>query len=230
MKYFERISYYLVKYILREQVQVQKKLWAGIIYGGFYIFPLKSLKNGIVFSFGIGEDISFDRKLIELFDQIVVYGFDPTPKSCKWVEGNCKDLNNFKFFPYGLAIYNGVQDFYLPSNPRHVSGSLVRNINTGRKIQVGFKNIRSIMNETGIKKVDILKLDIEGSELDVIPDILKSGFECTQLCVEIHYRFWKKHKYFKLYKLRKMLNRYGYYIAAVSQTYEEVTFVKREKK
>lgn len=230
MKYFEKISCCLVKNILREQVQVPKRLWAGSSYGGFYIFPLKSLKNGTVFSFGIGEDISFDCKLIELFDEIAIYGFDPTPKSCKWVENNCKDLKNFKFLPYGISTCDGAQDFYLPNNPHHVSGSLVRNVNTGRKIQVEFKKIQSIMNETGIKKVDILKLDIEGAELDVISDILKSGFECTQFCVEFHYRFWKKHKYFKLYRIRKMLNRYGYYVAAVSRTYEEVTFVKKEKK
>lgn len=231
IRFFEKISNGLIKYILREQVQVLKKLWLGSAYGGFYILPFKSLKNGIVFSFGIGEDISFDENLIKLFKRIKIYGFDPTPKSQRWVAENCNDIKNIKFFAYGISVQNGMQNFYLPNNPKFVSGSLAKNTNTGRKIiQLPFKNMKSIMEELGVKRVDILKLDIEGSELDVIPDILKSGLKFTQLCIEIHYRFWEKQKYYKLYKLRKLLNNYGYYIAAVSQSYEEVTFVKKEKR
>lgn len=230
INFFEDISNGLIKYILREQVQVSKKLWLGSSYGGFYVLPFKSLRNGIVFSFGIGEDISFDENLIKLFKKTKIYGFDPTPKSIKWVAQRCKNIENFKSFPYGISVQNGIQDFYLPKNQKDISGSLEKNLNTRRKIQVPFKNMKSIMEELGVKQVDILKLDIEGAELDVIPDILKSGFKFTQLCIEVHYRFWKKQKYYKLYKLRKLLNNYGYYIAAVSQSYEEITFVKKVKR
>lgn len=231
MEYLGKISCCLVKYILREQVQVSKKIWLGSSYGGFYVLPFKNLRNGVVFSFGIGEDISFDESLMKLYKNIKIYGFDPTPKSIKWIVPKCKNIKNFKFFPYGISVKNGVQNFYLPKNPKFVSGSLTKNENTGGKIiQLPFKNMKSIIKELGVKQVDILKLDIEGSELDVISDILKSGLIFKQLCIEFHYRFWKKHKYFKLLYLRKLLNSYGYYIAAVSQSFEEVTFVKREKK
>ena len=230
MKVSEKLSKCLLRSILRQQVRVPQKMWAGSAYGGFYVVPMKSLRNGIVFSFGIGEDISFDEKLINLYKDIKIYGFDPTPKSCKWVAERCKNIENFMFFPYGISIHDGLQNFYLPKNPKDVSGSLEKNTNTRRKIQVPFKNINTIMNELKIKQVDILKLDIEGTELAVIPDILKSGFKFRQLCIEVHYRFWRKNRYYKLYKLRKILNNYGYYIAALSQSYEEITFVKKEKK
>lgn len=38
MKYFERISYYLVKYILREQVQVQKNSGQELYMEDFIYF------------------------------------------------------------------------------------------------------------------------------------------------------------------------------------------------
>ena len=200
INFFENISNGLIKCILREQMHVSKKFWLGSSYGGFYVLPFKSLRNGVVFSFGIGEDISFDENLMKLYKNIKIYGFDPTPKSIKWIAKKCKHVENFEFFSYGISEKNGVQNFYLPKNPKFVSGSLAKNENTGGKIiQLPFKNMKSIIKELGVKQVDILKLDIEGSELDVIPDILKSGLYFKQLCIEIHYRFWKKHKYCLLY-------------------------------
>ena len=40
-------------------------------------------------------------------------------------------------------------------------------------INVNVKKLRSIMNELGHTKIDLLKMNIEGSECDVIDDMLK---------------------------------------------------------
>jgi hypothetical protein len=45
------------------------------------------------------------------------------------------------------------------------------------------------MQSLGHTRLDVLKLDIEGSEFEAIPDILASGVEIGQLLVEIHYHF-----------------------------------------
>lgn len=218
---------FIVKFILRVQCRVPCIVWAGSSYGGFYIVPLKSMYNGKAFSFGIGADITFDKCLIKKWG-MRVYGFDPTPKSCNWVKQCCADITNFNFYEYGISDADGIKDFYLPRNPRDISGSLIKNANTGRKIQIPFKTMTTIMREIGIDEVDIVKLDIEGSELEVIPDILKSGLKFRQLCVEIHYRFWEKHRYFYLFKLIRLLNKANYYIVAVSESYEEITLLKRD--
>ena len=115
----------------------------------------------------------------------------------------------------------------MPRYPRDISGSLIKNSNTGRKIQIPFKTMVTIIKELGIDEIDILKLDIEGSELGVIPDSLKRGLKFKQLCVEIHYRFWEKHKCLYLFKLIRLLNKANYYIVAVSESYEEITLLKR---
>ena len=217
---------YITKFLLRVQLRVPRIIWAGSAYGGFYIVPLKSMYCGKVFSFGIGADITFDKYLIDKWG-MKVYGFDPTPKSCNWVKQCCTDIDNFQFYEYGISKEDGIKDFYLPRNPRDISGSLIKNANTARKIQIPFKEIGTIMKELNITEVDILKLDIEGAELEVIPEILKSGLQFKQLCVEIHYRFWEKHKYLYLFKLIRLLNEANYYIVAVSPSYEEITFLKK---
>lgn len=217
---------FIVKFILRVQFRVPRVVWAGSSYGGFYVVPLKSMHNGKAFSFGIGADITFDKCLMNRWG-MKVYGFDPTPKSCHWVKQCCADIDNFNFYEYGISDEDGIKNFYLPRNPRDISGSLIKNSNTGRKIQIPFKTMVTIIKELGIDEIDILKLDIEGSELGVIPDILKSGLKFKQLCVEIHYRFWEKHKCLYLFKLIRLLNKANYYIVAVSASYEEITLLKR---
>ncbi|MCX6262782.1 MAG: hypothetical protein NTY95_18425, partial [Bacteroidia bacterium] len=62
-----------------------KYIWYGNRYGGFYVCPEFLNRNSIIYSFGIGEDISFDKAMIENHD-CQVFGFDPTPKSINWVK------------------------------------------------------------------------------------------------------------------------------------------------
>ena len=75
--------------------------WYGNEYGGFYVCPVFINENSIVYSFGIGEDISFDKALIDIHG-CHVFGFDPTPKSIDWIKSQ-KLPENFNFYEYGLG-------------------------------------------------------------------------------------------------------------------------------
>ena len=83
-----------------------KKKWFGNVYGGFYIHSKGLDKNSIVYSVGIGEDISFDLDIIQTFS-CDVYAFDPTPKSIQWVKNKVK-LSKFIFHDYGVS--NSTED------------------------------------------------------------------------------------------------------------------------
>ena len=39
--------------------------WYGSEYGGFYVCPSLLNSQSVVYSFGVGEDISFDKSIIE---------------------------------------------------------------------------------------------------------------------------------------------------------------------
>ena len=55
----------------------------------WWILPNKKDLNSksVVYSIGIGTDASFDLELINTFN-CEIYGFDPTPKSIRWVKKN----------------------------------------------------------------------------------------------------------------------------------------------
>ncbi len=193
--------------------------------GGFYVAPEYINSESIVYSFGIGQDISFDTALIQKFN-CKVYGFDPTPKSIEWVKEK-GDIPRFNFTPIGISNKNGELSFFLPQNEHHVSGSLVDNAVTSwdNAIKVPVKDLKTIVGELGHKCIDVLKMDIEGAEYEVIPDILKLGIEIKQILIEFHHRLYPNGNQ-KTRDVIKLLKQYDYHAFATSEILEEVSFIK----
>ena len=176
-------------FFYRTSIQLNNVERLGSKYGGWWIYipPIQS-KQATVFSFGLGEDISFSLTIIRKYNA-KVYGFDPTPKSLQYV----KSINtgkNFSLYKYALANQDGQLTFNLPINDNHVSGSFV-DIKSKKSILVEAKRLKTILKDQSIKinKIDILKMDIEGAEYDTIKDIIKSNIFPDQILVEYHHFF-----------------------------------------
>lgn len=213
----------IIKPIVNE-VEINHK-WYGNKYGGFYVYPNILNSASIIYSFGIGEDISFDVMLIEEH-KCQVFGFDPTPKSIEWIN-NQQLPSFFTFFDYGIDSKTGHVNFNLPKNKNHISGSVVnhQNVDENNIVSVPMKCLKDIANELGHNHINILKMDIEGSEFEVIDNILSSSIEIEQILIELHERFFVDGKT-RTEKLFKSLRDNGYKVFAVSDSFEEVSFIK----
>ncbi|MHA8107598.1 FkbM family methyltransferase [Aquirufa sp. 5-AUSEE-100C1] len=225
---FRLFYFYLfcVRVIIFIKFKLNKKSryikFIGSEYGGFYI-NTKNLENiKHVFSFGIGDDISFDSELNRLTN-CEVYMFDPTSSVSEYISNLNLD-RNFHFYPIGIFTSNKKAKFYKPLNENHISHSLVKHENTSNEFYYSdFKNWTTICQDLLIDKVDILKMDVEGVEFEVLPDILNSSVLPSQICVEMHPRFVKNGipSYFKILKLFKVR---GYTLMAISNSGNEFLF------
>lgn len=204
-----------------------KKRWYGNSYGGFFVCPDLMNEKAVVYSFGIGEDVSFDKSLIEAH-RCSVFGFDPTPKSIKWVTDQISLPSEFRFYEYGISDKTGLVDFYLPKNTHHVSGSFVSQVNVDQTqvVKVQMKTLTDIAKELGHERIDVLKMDIEGAEYRVLENIVNSGIPIHQLAVEFHDRFFKDGKA-KTIKAIELLKERGFEIFGVSDSLEEVSFINK---
>jgi len=203
------------------------KSWYGSSYGGFYINPELLKSSAIVYSFGIGKDISFDLACIRKHD-CEVFGFDPTPKSIQWIKAQ-KIHTNFHFHEVGLSAgQSGKAIFYIPESVHGTSGSLLKSdeLNIVKPIEVIMKSFEDITVELGHKHIDVLKMDIEGSEYEVLENVLKSQVTIDQILVEFHDRQFDQQTYRSTVIVEKMLQA-GYGIFAHSETYEEVSFIAK---
>ena len=201
------------------------KKWYGSVYGGFYINPDLLSEDSIIYSFGIGTDITFDLKCIKKH-KANVFGFDPTPKSIDWVKS--RDIHpNFHFYEFGISNESGFQEFYLPDRPKGVSGSLIANpiVSEKLKIKVAMKSFKDLVKQLGHKKIDVIKIDIEGSEYEVLDSIINADIEVGQYLIEFHDRFYDiNHP--KSKGIVEKLKRNGFVIYAHSMNYEEISFVR----
>lgn len=223
----------LKKVILRRdfysspQIKVPSKITLGNQGVSWTIIPSLLNNNPTIYSFGVGTDISFDLEVIKRFNA-KVHAFDPTPKSVQWIKQQSLP-SSFHFHPYGIASYNGKVSFTLPKNPQFVSGSVNDHLGSeGEKIDVPVKKLDTIMKELGHNKIDILKMDIEGTEYEVIDFMIDNNIQVGQLLVEFHHRF-KKIGIKKSKEAIEKLNSAGYLIFHVSPNGEEYSFIHKSK-
>jgi hypothetical protein len=74
--------------------------------------------DSIVYSVGIGEDISFDQDLIARY-RCRVFGWDPTPLATDFV-GRSESPGGFMFLHYGLGAEDCVKEVFQQLLPRVV--------------------------------------------------------------------------------------------------------------
>ncbi|KAL0932234.1 uncharacterized protein CTRU02_213187 [Colletotrichum truncatum] len=126
-----------------------------------------------VYSFGVGDDSSFEAEMLNRSTKAEVWGFDDTVDG--WEPGLEQDYpNRTQFLKTAVAGY----DFY------------------DEKDNTEFLSIKSIMKKLGHDYVDLIKMDIEGDEFPALESFLeefsrggdREGEEVPigQLVIEIH--------------------------------------------
>jgi FkbM family methyltransferase len=181
----------------------------------------------IVYSCGVGEDVSFDTEVMNDYD-CIIFAFDPTPKSIEWV----KEQNfpkNFVFTPCGIGGKTEDQHLYLSNTSLDISSSVYVHDYTSNNdyITVQMKSLEDIASEYHHTYIDILKMDIEGSEFDVIKNLPRNVI-FGQIVVEFHERFLKNGKRV-LKESIKSLKKNGYYCFAVSEQGYEYSFINKNE-
>jgi FkbM family methyltransferase len=197
----------------------------GNSYCGWAI-PVGSLdQHSVIVDVGLGEDISFSQSLMKKYD-CEVQGFDPTPKSIQFV--NTLGIKKFSLHKFGLGDCAGVEKFYLPVNQNYVSGSIGKSEYSGDQyLNVEVITLDGLFDIIGFNCIDLLKMDIEGSEYDVIMGeaFARRSSRIKILAVEFHHR-WRAYGKASTDRAVARLRKMGFECCwSNSQTNEEFAFV-----
>lgn len=193
--------------------------------GEWTICPAPISTSSVVYSFGVGTDVSWDLAMIQ-HHGVTVHAFDPTPGSVQWVKARTWPAQ-FQFHPIGIASYDGTMEFFPPRTERTVHFSPMDRgyeHDPRDKVEAPVHRLSTIMRQVGCAHVDVLKLDIEGGEYDVLPDVLDSGIPVGQFLIEFHHNY-------KTLSLDHTLNsvaalrRHGYRIFHISNRALEFSFI-----
>lgn len=166
-----------------------------------------------IISAGCGEDISFDIEFAAKWGANIVL-IDPTPRAITHVkdvlaacgQGNTRTFgdtgkqavesynlreisqNQLTLIEKALWIESGEITFYPPRDPKHVSYSISDiqndNLSTAVGITVSSITLGGVLEDLSLSEVPLLKLDIEGAEIEVLEQMFESAIFPDQVLVE----------------------------------------------
>ncbi len=193
----------------------------GTDYGGWPVIDGSLTPQSVVYCFGIGTDISFDLAIIDNFGS-TVDAFDPTPRCIAWLQEQNLPAA-FRFHDIGLSDKTEMLGFSAPPEDGFVSYTVAERSESLEVVKLPVEPLDVLMARLGHEKIDLLKMDIEGSEYPVIANMIAKGILPGQLCVEFHHNMYN----YTANDTRKavtMLRGAGYYLHYVSQGGHEYGF------
>ena len=160
----------------------------GSDYGGWLV-PVEEVRaDWIVYSFGIGQDTTFDEALVARFGT-TVHLFDPTPAAIEHVGRRHAAVpalrTSLPFTPVGIWDADCDVRMFEPKTRGWVGSYSALNLQgTQSFIDVPCRTLDTLMRERGHARIDLLKMDDEGAEYRVLARLLEVGTKVSWLCVE----------------------------------------------
>lgn len=159
----------------------------GSSYGGYWVPTALPDASWLCLSGGVGEDTTFDDELLRRFGCTIV-ACDPTERSAAHVAARVEVGGSFRFVPVGLWSSDTTIEFFPPADPTEVSYSAVNLQHTSNATSFPVRSIPSVLEAAGTdpapERLDLLKVDIEGSEHRVVADALARGYRPAVICLE----------------------------------------------
>lgn len=139
----------------------------------------------VVYDFGIHQHPEFGREMHSEPRNCEVHAFDPSPVTLDWVDGSdVVKLDNYHFHPYGAGGLDGDLTLYeywdwdqisiINVPPQYDHKKRETKFAPNKPILVPVRTLGSIMAELGHTYIDVLKIDVEGSEYTFLEEMFDS--------------------------------------------------------
>lgn len=160
-----------------------------------------------------------------LYPQCRILAFEANPATFKMRERNItqNDLKDVCFYQVALFDKEGAIPFYIDENPGSGMGSLLQGRKkVENKVLVQAEKLSDYLKE--IEKVDLLKMDIEGAEVNVVNDLFDSLAieKVDQLLIEYHHNIDGQNSCLSAFLKRFEDFGYGYNLRAKYYTFKSI--------
>ncbi len=155
-------------------------------YHRFNDFKIK--EDDIVFDLGANIGI-FTLNAARKCTNGIVYSFEPMEDNFKYLNNNLKlnDIKNVSTFNIGISSFNGTKELNISTDSAFHSFVNLNSNKISNYTFVQCRTLTSLLDELNIKKINFLKVDIEGSEYDLIFSLSDSDFDkIDKIVFEVH--------------------------------------------
>lgn len=151
-------------------------------------------KNDIVFD--IGAHIG-SFSILAANKGATVYAFEPEKNNYLLLLKNIK-INNLenKIIPFDFGVYSQNQELKLYESSNTGGHSIINNSNQfNQKYQlIKLKTLENICKELKIDHIDLLKIDIEGSEYDLFKNLTNEIYKKIKIVIGEYHLFYNNDK------------------------------------
>lgn len=165
----------------------------GTNYGGYWmpedVFEVHESKSLV--SLGLGFDVSLDKALLSKGFRVL--GLEPSKSSCEYVVGElASQINNQEFILIESAVDSstGMKKFERPDLKSNYQWWAQEMSNSSGSALVATTRISDLSQEYPEffnSHFRILKMDIEGSEIHVLSEVIQESLSFDYLAVELDY-------------------------------------------
>ena len=118
-----------------------------------------------------------------------IVAFEPNPNSFDLLKKNVKEnrLKDVEIHNLGLFDAETFIPFYINNNLSTLVGSIIPERGGNKKLEVPAKKLSQFIKELG--KIDLVKMDVEGAEVNILNDLVTSGSlgNVKEYIIEYHY-------------------------------------------
>jgi len=136
--------------------------------GNYLIHRVRGASKPVIYSFGVGNDVSFDVEAARLFG-VPIYMYDPTPNVALFMK-DYEDNERLIFKKEG--IYSRDAEVKLYTSDKVLNSSLYPIHGKDKHEIVRCRTLADFMAENGHDHIDILKMDVEGVSDEVLEQIM----------------------------------------------------------
>lgn len=165
------------------------------------IILIKSIigeKDLVIFDVGAhkGETLENFNKY---FNNSIIYSFEPFENSFNILSKKALEIVNSKVYNFGFSNFNGTEilNSYMDSDNPNISainstlkiqkGDFIPNYSISQEVECNFMKLDTFFNDNDIDSIDLLKIDVQGSEYNVIEGaknlFMSKKIKC--ICIEI---------------------------------------------
>jgi FkbM family methyltransferase len=158
----------------------------GSAYGGWRIPEGAVGERAICYCIGAGGDTTFDLELIRRYGAIV-RAVDPVQAYGAAAVDAAAGEPRFTFRQAAVAVHDGPIRMQLHHEALSHSLSAAGLYDTDRWVEVDGCTIASLMREFGDDHIDLLKVDVEGSEYELMPTLDLVALGVRVFAIQLHH-------------------------------------------
>ncbi|TDA69579.1 FkbM family methyltransferase [Sulfuricurvum sp. IAE1] len=167
-KIYQKINYLYKCYILKDKLTLAYDQWVHDNAENTLRLDYPLNRNSIVFDVG-GYQGEFAEKIYEKFE-CTVYVFEPVTKFYEIIQKKFDGNKKIHTFNFGLSDTNTSFEISVADD----ASSIYKKNDLSEVIRL--VNITDFIAQHNIKYVNLLKINIEGGEFELLPEMIRTGF------------------------------------------------------